>query len=220
MLLRPNSDREDPVARPELFRLGAALSFALIVIASGQAAAQVARPAPVVKPMAAPASLPGETPLWPGAPTEAKGEVWSTVDGVPVVRNVTAPTLTPFLPAPDKATGAGVVIAPGGAFLLLAIDNEGWSLARWLQSRGIAAFVLKYRVRPTPPAPDAFAAELANLTPPPPGRGATGTPPGMRDSLRIATDDAQQAMRLVRSRAAEWNVDPDRVGSWVSPPAP
>ena len=66
------------------------------------------------------------------------------------VRNVTRPTITPVLPDPAKATGAAVVVAPGGAFMLLAMDHEGWAVAHALADRGIAAFVLKYRLNPTP----------------------------------------------------------------------
>ena len=196
-------------------RRGAVLAGLLLALVSGSQAALAQAPtAPVFTQMDPPPPLPGETRLWPGEAAIGTGEAWSG-GGVTIVRNVTVPTLTPFLPEPDKATGAGVIIAPGGAFFLLAIDHEGWALARWLQSQGIAAFVLKYRIRPTPASPEAFAAEMPRLTPPPspPGQAAGGAlPPVMRDAVTMATDDAQQAMRMVKARAAEWNVDPDRVG--------
>jgi hypothetical protein len=91
-------------------------------------------------------------PLYGDAtPGTASSEIWSRAGGVDyVVRNVTRPTLTPVLPDPAKATGAAVVVAPGGAFMLLAMDHEGWNVARALADRGIAAFVLKYRLLPTP----------------------------------------------------------------------
>ncbi|HEX8802430.1 MAG TPA: hypothetical protein VF772_27655 [Terriglobales bacterium] len=63
-----------------------------------------------------------------------------------VVFNITTPTLTAFLPDPSKATGTGVVIAPGGAFVALAMDLEGNDVARWFEERGVAAFVLKVRI--------------------------------------------------------------------------
>jgi acetyl esterase/lipase len=63
-----------------------------------------------------------------------------------VIQNVATPTLTAYLPDPARATGTGVIIAPGGYFVALAISREGYDVARWLQERGIAAFVLKYRI--------------------------------------------------------------------------
>ena len=77
-------------------------------------------------------------------------ESWFRQDGKPFVRNVTRATLQPFLPDPAKATGVAVIVAPGGGFLMLSMDNEGWAVARALADQGIAAFVLKYRLRPTP----------------------------------------------------------------------
>src|SRR5690349_14253408 len=71
-----------------------------------------------------------------------------TIDGTPVgtvVMNVVKPTLTAYLPERSRATGAGVIIAPGGAFVALATSLEGTELATWLQQRGVAAFLLKYR---------------------------------------------------------------------------
>ena len=65
------------------------------------------------------------------------------------VRNVTQPTLTAFLPHPSVATGTALIICPGGAFHSLAIEHEGVDVARWLSARGVAAFVLKYRLLPT-----------------------------------------------------------------------
>ncbi|HSD31528.1 MAG TPA: hypothetical protein VLB49_06430, partial [Gemmatimonadales bacterium] len=88
--------------------------------------------------------------IWPGVAPGS--EHWTqqerTVENTPigaVVFNVVTPTLTAYLPERSKATGAGVIIAPGGAFVALALDLEGVAVARWLQERGIAAFVLKYR---------------------------------------------------------------------------
>ncbi len=89
--------------------------------------------------------------IWPGAAPGS--ENWTqkekTADNTPigtVVFNVVTPTLTAYLPEPNKATGTGVIIAPGGAFVALAIDLEGNNVARWLQDKGIAAFVLKYPI--------------------------------------------------------------------------
>src|SRR5437868_6605637 len=89
--------------------------------------------------------------VWPGpAPgSETWTQKETTVDKTPlgtVVFNVVTPTLTAYLPEKAQATGSGVIIAPGGAFIALAMDRGGRDVARWLQKRGIAAFVLKYRL--------------------------------------------------------------------------
>lgn len=97
------------------------------------------------------------------------------------------PTLTPYLPAKDKANGTAVVICPGGGYGALAMGHEGTDIAKWLNERGIAAFVLKYRIvtkgvpAPIHPAP---------------------------------LSDAQRAIRLVRTRAASWGIDPKKIGIW------
>lgn len=101
------------------------------------------------------------------------------------VRNVHNPSITVFLPPKEKATGAAVVIAPGGGFRELVFNAEGKQAAEFLNSIGVAAFALKYRL------------------------------PGEANSLYTQENvrqDAYRAMRLVRSRAAEWNIDPHRVG--------
>lgn len=169
---------------------------------------------------------PGELRLWPG---RAPGsEAWSipetatsSANGDRVVANVSDPTLAVYLPEPGRATGTAVVIAPGGALRVLGIDNEGTRVARWLNARGIAAFVLKYRTlqqapgdRGAPPAGLAGPAgaprrELeirnANANPAPEDAALTQV-------LQFAIADAQAALRLVRSRAAEWRIDQARVG--------
>jgi endo-1,4-beta-xylanase len=133
----------------------------------------------------------GAVPLWPnGAPGPAADNSPETVrlspQGDHVVSHVTRPSITPYLPAPGTATGAAIIIAPGGGHRELWIDHEGYRVAEWLSAHGIAAFVLKYRLSQEP-----------------------GTPYTLdRDSL----GDIQRAIRLVRGRAAEWRVDPDRVG--------
>ena len=137
-------------------------------------------------------------PLWPGvAPGSEK---WThkekIVENTPlgtVVFNVVTPTLTAYLPERAKSTGTGVIIAPGGAFVALAIDLEGNNVARWLQERGIAAFVLKYRL-------------LEKLQ--------EGIPAGMNmDEVgQYGITDGIQALKVVREHAKEWGISPDRVG--------
>jgi acetyl esterase/lipase len=136
--------------------------------------------------------------IWPGpAPgSETWTQTERTVSDTPigtVVFNVVTPTLTAYLPEQAKAAGTAVVIAPGGAFVALAIDLEGRDVARWLQQRGIAAFVLKYRILE---------------------KRGQGIPKGMDmdAASRYGIADGIQALKVVRQRAAEWGVSPDRVG--------
>jgi acetyl esterase/lipase len=138
-----------------------------------------------------------------------------------VIANVSDPTLAVYLPDPSIATGAAAVIAPGGALRVLAFDNEGVKLAEWLNERGIAGFVLKYRTLqqdpsaprgPLPGLPDPGAGAREELVivngnaNPAPGDAALGT------VLELAVADAQAALALIRRRAGEWRVDPARVG--------
>lgn len=110
--------------------------------------------------------------LWPNGAPGAVG----TEDG-------DKPSLTIYLPPAEKANGAAVVVCPGGGYGGLAMDHEGRQIADWLNARGLAAFVLKYRHAPRYHQPTPML-------------------------------DAQRALRLVRARAKEWNVDPQRIGIW------
>jgi len=109
-----------------------------------------------------------------------------------VIFNVVTPTLTAYLPDRSKATGTGIIIAPGGAFVALAIDLEANSIARLLQDRGIAAFVLKYRIVEK--------------------RGEGIPQMDMDTAGRYGIADGIQAIKVVRQHAAEWGVSPDRIG--------
>jgi acetyl esterase/lipase len=101
------------------------------------------------------------------------------------VRNVNDPSITVFLPPKEKATGAAVIIAPGGGFRELVFNAEGVQAAQFLNSIGVAAFALKYRLPGEPNSPYT------------------------KENVR---QDAYRALRLVRSHAKEWNIDPNRVG--------
>lgn len=125
------------------------------------------------------------------------------------IRNVSVPTLTPILPDPSRATGAAVIVAPGGAFRALSIDNEGYAAARWFAEHGIAAFLLKYRLVPTPPATNAFLMEVANLFALRDEGGAAAPDEGAPPQ---AMEDLAAAVGVVRAGASRWAVDPDRVG--------
>lgn len=124
--------------------------------------------------------------LWPnGAPGfESRKDIPEQAQDY-WVRNVNNPSITVYLPPKEKATGAAVVIAPGGGFRELVFDAEGRQAAEFLNSIGVAAFALKYRLPGEPNSPYT------------------------KENVR---QDAYRAMRLVRSRAAEWNIDPRRVG--------
>ena len=156
----------------------------------------------------APPSQRNSIPLGTGVQApDVPAENWFRMNGDVNVRNVSAATLTPFLPAPGKATGTAVVVAPGGGFLGLAIETEGYSVARWLADHGIAAFVLKYRLVPTPADFDVFAREMT--------AGRSGKPSSIRppqDTPAFAREDGRAALALVRSRAGEWGIDPTRIG--------
>ena len=141
---------------------------------------------------------PGHTTLdvWPhgapGAPANPAAEGDTTtakenlIAGKPLIRlgNVSAPTLTLYTPPAGKNTGAAVVVFPGGGYRILAIDLEGTEVCDWLNSAGITCVLLKYRVPDTGPYPKSAA----------------------------ALQDAQRALGIVRSHAAEWHIDPKRIG--------
>jgi acetyl esterase/lipase len=146
----------------------------------------------------------------PGSEKATQKEQWESLPHDRVARNVTQPTLTPILPAKGKANGAAVIVAPGGGFMVLSMDNEGYLVAHWLADHGISAFVLKYRLNPTP-AGEKEMTELGNrMFLAPPGPPGAKRPPPPTNELAVA--DAQEALRLVRRRAVEWGVDPKRIG--------
>src|SRR5512138_3338936 len=90
-------------------------------------------------------------------------ESWHSQYGSKFARNVTVATITPFLPDPAKASGAAVVVAPGGGFRTLSMENEGWNVARALAEHGVAAFVLKYRLIQTPADMDEFEQSMRQM---------------------------------------------------------
>ena len=162
--------------------------------------------------MEAPAE-PNALPLGTGGVAgSTRPETWFHQYGDTFVRNVTTATLTPVLPATGKANGAAVVVAPGGGFMFLSMSNEGWEVAQALADRGVAAFVLKYRTRPTPADLGDFEREMAAMFS---GAGTRPARPAVTPSANPFVDqieDANAAFALIRSRATEWGVDPDRIG--------
>jgi acetyl esterase/lipase len=129
--------------------------------------------------------------LWPKDAPGSKGKTAAELvekgsNGERKVSSIHRPSITPYLPARENSTGIAVIIAPGGAHRFLAIDHEGYNVAKFLSDRGIAAFVLKYRL-----------AKETNST---------------YEIKTHAFADAQRAIRVVRSRARDWNINPDRIG--------
>ena len=148
-------------------------------------------------------------PLYQGKAPGSESWNWSEKEtsqsGTRFVYNVTTPTLTAYLPAPGTATGTAVVVCPGGGFHLLDINNEGTNVAKWLQARGVAAFVLKYR--------------LVHITGTDPGQQMI---PLLKDWNQfnavvapvVAMDiaDGKKAIEYVRNHAKELGVQPNRIG--------
>jgi acetyl esterase/lipase len=158
-------------------------------------------------------------PLWPGgapgagvAGPQEERESWLTPpEPEPPfrnVRNVTEPALLAYVPPPERATGTAVVVCPGGGHHLLSMDHEGIGVAERLAERGIAAFVLKYRLLPSPAADDEFATRFQQLMADPDVLQPLLTPEHRATILA----DGQRAVALVRERAAEWHLAADRIG--------
>src|SRR5882724_13516745 len=131
--------------------------------------------------------------LWPkGAPgfedrKDEKENTTFTKNGVEDrVKNVNNPNITVYLPPKEKATGAAIVICPGGGHSVLGANSEGLAVGKWLADHGIAGFVLKYRLEREKGSP--YKIEVHAL------------------------QDGQRAIRMVRANAKEWGVDPKRVG--------
>lgn len=171
------------------------------------ATAQADRMVPIAIP-AQPAAIPLATGTLPDATAP---ESWHRQYERVFARNVTAATLMPFLPDPAKASGTAVIVAPGGGFRTLSMENEGWDVARALAARGVAAFVLKYRLNQTPVDMGAFEQSMGQMF-----AGATRpqrpTPEAQLKMIEPQIADARAAFALVRSRAKEWNLDSSRIG--------
>jgi acetyl esterase/lipase len=174
------------------------VAVALVVLAAGLANAR--GPAGPKAPEVAriwPGQAPG-TEDWK-TPEEEADVTLPNVGKIHVITNVTVPTVTIFRPMPIKASGTAAVVLPGGSYRALAWDVDGIETAKWLAANGVAAFVLKYRVRP-PVAGESFGESLEDF--------ARAT----KSRRAIAVADAEQAIRFVRSHARQYGVAPDRVG--------
>lgn len=191
----------------------AALTLAAALSLSAAAAGAQTSP---VTPAAAPAE-PNAIPLnTGGVEGQISPETWFNQWGDIFTRNVTVATLTPVLPARGMGNGAAVVVAPGGGLRWLSMGNEGWEVAQALADRGVAAFVLKYRLQPTPADLAEFERNMNGMfaegerRPPRPTVDAMSSRPGGPFANPVA--DAEAAFALIRARADEWGVDPSRIG--------
>jgi len=166
-------------------------------------------------------------PLWPGVAPGS--ESWTqeelqylNAQKQTMVRNVVLPSLTIYKPDSAISTGTAVIVAPGGGFRFLSWQNEGTEVAKWLSSKGITTFVLKYRLLDTGASPEEFRAAMAALfktisrisnpknagTP----EGDISQDPLMTLATGIGQEDGKQAIRVVRSRCEEWGIDPQQIG--------
>jgi acetyl esterase/lipase len=152
---------------------------------------------------AAAQTQPPAVTIWPnGAPGSAswtqKESEYVDAAGIHRLRNIVSPSITPYLPPAETATGTAVIVAPGGGFSHLSWETEGTMVADWLQQHGVAAFVLKYRLTDTGDAPGA------------PGRGSGRV--SQAQIREMAAADGLEAIQVVRERAAEWHIDTHKIG--------
>jgi acetyl esterase/lipase len=164
--------------------------------------------------------------LYPGPAPGSEASKQQEVAVGTRIYNVTVPTLTIFRPKAGAATDAAVIIAPGGGFVRLGMEGEGYAVARYLAERGVTSIVLKYRTDETPadripralptggvapgaaPALESAPARLAAPGVASPPRPAPNTSLGAHQAVA----DGLAAVRYVRDHAAAWGVSPHRVG--------
>lgn len=151
-------------------------------------------------------SLPEQETLLP-LPSEVPQTILPLPFGIKIARNVTQPGLLAYLPEPSVATGTAVIVCPGGVFNFLAIESEGTEVARWLCAHGVAAFVLKYRVAQTAARDEDLITQLQERF-----TNLTILVELMQQTEPLAVADGLQAIRVVRRRAAEWGIAPQRIG--------
>jgi len=133
---------------------------------------------------AAAADAPLTVNIWPGMPPGDKATTQPEKLTGTMLTNVSVPTISVYRPEKEKDTGATIIVFPGGGFTALSMENEGTNVVKWLNSIGVTGVLLKYRV----PNRDGMPRYMAGL------------------------QDAQRAICIVRSKAADWNLDPHRIG--------
>ncbi len=140
----------------------------------------------------------GTGPAWADWPGNLGIEEETVLGGAAeAIFNVSVPTITAYLPPPERNTGTAVVIAPGGGFRLLAMGHEGWRVAEYLAERGVAAFVLKYRL-----------VQLDGIQ----DFGPSGQRVPREQASAPGTADGLRAIELVRANAGAYGIEPARVG--------
>ncbi|MBD8489438.1 alpha/beta hydrolase [Echinicola sp. CAU 1574] len=148
-----------------------------------------------------------------GVEGQPSSESWFRQWGDPMARNISTATLTPFFPEPGKANGTTVIVAPGGGFRWLSMGNEGWEVAEALAEQGITAFVLKYRLHPTPESLEDFSNSMNRTFEAASKDTQDGeAPPRPRRNLSDQLEDAEAAYAMIVERAEEWGVDTNRIG--------
>ena len=138
------------------------------------------------------AQTPAEIPLWPSGAPGSEGKtatesVTTSASGELSVSSIHNPSLTPYLPSKEKASGTAILVIPGGGHRMLAITHEGYNVAEWLRDHGIAAFVLKHRLARE--ADSTYKIDVESFA------------------------DTERAIRTIRHRAQEWGVNKDRIGA-------
>ena len=209
----------------KFLKLTKASAFVSVLAFAATAAAQDGK----VYPLDAPAEPNAIVLGTGGVKDQPSSEGWFRQWGEPMVHNVTTATLTPFLPEAGKANGTAVIVAPGGGIRWLSIKNEGWKIAKALADRGVTAFVLKYRLIPTPGTLEGLQESMNRpMGPPPPAAGAAagapgaapapaptaapaGPRPGMPD-LSNQLEDAEAAYAYIVKNADKWGIDTKRIG--------
>jgi acetyl esterase/lipase len=171
-------------------------AFYVAVLTSGEAQAQPSSPS---------GSEPEVLNIWPGA---APGTTWTGAErklgaGEPVYTDVTVPTVTVIRPRNGRATGAAMIVCPGGGFQALVFSSEGTKVAEWLAARGVTAFVLKYRVHFTGNTPQSGPRSQAQFD---------EQERALSPARQIAIADAIQAVHYLRANAARFGISADRIG--------
>jgi len=165
-------------------------------------------------------------PVWPGIAPGSENWTQKEIQYLndqkqQMVRNVVSPTLTIYLPDPGKATGSAVIVCPGGGFRFLSWQTEGTEVAEWLAARGVAAFVLKYRVMNTGVTPEEYQKAMISLfmeisavtNPANEGKPEADllSDKSNKEACLLAQEDGRQAIRLIRKRSSEWGIKPDHI---------
>jgi acetyl esterase/lipase len=150
--------------------------------------------------------------------TQKEIEIKNPQMGGTIIRNVVNPSLTVYLPEEDKSTGTAVIVAPGGGFRLLSWENEGTKVAEWLQSQGIVAFVLKYRLVNTGQTDEDFQKSMQQFMQ---EANNTATKHDLKELLKdtnvartieLAKEDGRQAIKYVRANASKYKINPEHIG--------